>query len=750
MNRGVFRPLTLLIAACVVLAGTFVSGQQALVRVEDAFVIETSSGWTIGTSGIRYSLTRGTGSIGIGAIQDPVGATAWQRGTGTDSSIVIDGQRVAVGGALTHLQGVETREWNGGVRLDLNFVLRSPAEQVAEWYNDANRGRGVPRSPGSSSLAGNVRIVRSYAVYPGSSVVETWTTLTVTGNKSVTVSDLNAYTVSVRNGTLNWVNGLQASDSDGGPFTRLSGDLEEGQVFELGSERRASEQALPFYSVTVNDEEFFGAMLWSGSWRFRVERHQDALAIRLGMPPFATNVPAGGSLETPHAVFGLTNRNLPETSIALRRFIEVGLRHGRPLRSYVSYNTWYSYGTFMDEASMFAEMALAASVGVEQFVIDAGWWFHINADDQADYVRNWGNWLVDPERFPNGLGVLTDRAHELGMRFGVWVEPERVDLMTISRAGGAPERILASDGGRYDPGSPNSSAVSAQVCLASGEAREWVLDKLVSFIDDVRPDYLKWDNNLWINCNRPGHGHTTGDGNFRHHQGLATVLDSLRERFPELDIENCSTGGNRLSLEMLARSDMAWVDDRTDSSTRVRHSFGGLAAMFPPSYLLSFAVGLGEGIDGVQVGGTNYVTRSRMLGAWGLSLPLASLDDGGREELARQIAIYKDVRPILESGSAVLLGAQTPGPGQPWSGWDAVQFITRDAREVAVLAYSSFDAGVPALVRLKGLSPDATYRVETPEAGSLGFARGSDLMGIGLELQPSAESVGHIVVLRAE
>lgn len=725
-------------------------GDESLAQVGDAFATHDESGWTIGNSVIRYVLKQGAGSIVTGAIQDPVSELEWQREGAPDSSVVIDGQRVAIGGSLTRFQGAEATEYRGGVRLDLRYVLRSPAEQITDWYNQSNAGRGGQRNPGPDSLSGSVEITRSYAVYPGSAVVETWNSFRVTGADGVTLSDLNSYALSIRNGTLNWVNGLQASDADGGPFTRLSGDLDEGQVFTLGSERRSSEQALPFYSVRVNDEEFFGAMLWSGSWQFRVERREDVLSVKMGLPAFGTVVPPGGALETPHAIFGITNRALPETALALRRFIDIGLRAGRPFASYVSYNTWYSYGTFMDEASMMAEMALAASMGVEQFVIDAGWWFHINGDDQGDYVRSWGNWEVDPERFPNGLGALSDRAHALGLRFGVWVEPERVDLSTVGTGNGARERFLATDGGRYDPAVGNASAVSAQVCLASDEARAWVTSRLVSFIEEARPDYLKWDNNLWINCNRQGHGHGAADGNFRHHRALATVLDGIREAFPALDIENCASGGNRLSLDMLARTDVAWVDDRTDSSTRVRHSLGGLAAMFPPSYLLSFTLGIGEGLDGVQTGGLNYVTRSRMVGAWGLSLFLSGLDEGGRAAMAQQIAAYKEIRPILAAGSAVLLGPQTPGPGQPWAGWDAIQYMTSDARQVVVLAYSSHDAPESATVRLKGLGPDTVYAVSSSDAGPLGVATGSDLMGQGLMLTATTEAVGHIIVLRAE
>ena len=77
--------------------------------------------------------------------------------------------------------------------------------------------------------------------------------------------------------------------------------------------------------------------------------------------------------------------------------------------------------------------------------------------------------------------------------------------------------------GRYDPGQPKNQLGSAQICFGDAQARDFILNKLSSFIDDARPDYLKLDNNFWINCNRSGHGHGTEDGNFAHHRGLRTL-----------------------------------------------------------------------------------------------------------------------------------------------------------------------------------------------------------------------------------
>ena len=470
------------------------------------------------------------------------------------------------------------------------------------------------------------------------------------------------------------------------------------------------------------------------------------------MPSFKTTLGVRATLETPHALFGMTTATTPEVSMALKGFIDRALRHGRPYSSYISYNTWYSYGTAIDEASLTAEMDLAAAVGAEQFVVDAGWWPGI--DGVSDFRYGWGTYEVDMDRFPNGLGALSDHAHELGMRFGLWVEPERIDRATINQPGGAVERYLATVDSRYDPSVPNSQAVSAQVCFADPGARTWITGRLVDLIEAVHPDYLKWDNNFWINCNRAGHGHGAADGNFAHMRGVDMVRDTLRAQFPGMEIEDCSSGANRLSLDMLAYSDATWLDDRTAPSGLVRHDLEGLLDIFPAPYLLSFAVTTewepmadnGDGLSDVPV-----IMRSRMPGLLGLSLRLGDMGDGSRASMAKQIDLYKRIRPILLDGVAFVLGPQQVSlPDAPWSGWDVVQQVSRTTGDAVLMAFETPDAPQSVLVRPKGLKPDVMYQVESADFGDLGAVSGSDLMLKGIEIAMSDLTHSHILILRAQ
>lgn len=716
-------------------------GSEPLLQADDAVVETDDQGWIIGNALIRYGLTRtGTGVVARG-IEDAASGRDWLRAQAPDSIVRVNGQVLTPGTPPLVFDRAAAVEWFGGVRLDLHFRV----------------------------AAAGLEVQRSYACYPGSALIETWTTFRQDGGQSVTLADLTNYAFAIENGTLHWVGGLQTPDENGGPFTRYAGDLDDGQVFFLGSDRRSSETSLPWFTVSAGEEEFFGSIVWSGSWQFRTERRGDTVLVRLGLPPFDTTLAAGGTLETPHAVFGITNQVVSDTASAMQTFLR-RLRGGRPFRSSVTYNTWYSKGTVMDEASITSEMDLAASIGVEQFVIDAGWWSGANTDDPGDFISRWGNWQVDFERFPNGLGYLSDYAHDRGMRFGMWVEPERVDRSQVGLPGLVRESFLATNDGRYDDDSAGPSApagtrrarsrsgrpktmasghgVSAQVCLVDASAREWLFGRLSEFIEEARLDYLKWDNNFWIACNREGHGHGPRDANFLHHQALNTMLDELRERFPDLEIENCASGGNRLSLAMLARTDAAWLDDRTDPSSRVRHSLQGLLGLLPPSYMLSFAAAALEGADETRSNSASYVFRSRMLGTPGMSWSLGGMAGYERSSLTADITIYKRVRPIVQQGAPILLSPQVLVSG--WSGWDAVEHVVAGGREAVVMAYNTFDAPETAVVRPKRLIPEARYTVESADRGIVGSASGRALMADGIELYSPGEAVGHVLILSAE
>jgi alpha-galactosidase len=318
------------------------------------------------------------------------------------------------------------------------------------------------------------------------------------------------------------------------------------------------------------------------------------------------------------------------------------------------------------------------------------------------------------------------------------MEPERVNLSIVGN-GGVDESWLATSGGSYD------SDDSAQICLGNAAGRQWVVDQLTRLIDEVQPDYLKWDNNLWVNCDRSGHDHGKTDGSFAHVTALYEILDALRQRYPALLIENCSQGGNRLDFAMLRYSDSAWMDDQTGPAAHVRHNLEGLGTIFPPAYLLSFVVGqdaepLHDAPD------LSLYFRSRM-GVLGLCFLIEDLSEGDVAGMSQEIAIYKTVRPTLSVASAVLLTQQASVTDSP--AWDVLQTTAPGSNALVVYAYQN-DPGTDRInVKPADLQLATTYDVNSVDTGYLGTATGADILANGIDVIESPNSAAHILTLTA-
>jgi alpha-galactosidase len=314
-----------------------------------------------------------------------------------------------------------------------------------------------------------------------------------------------------------------------------------------------------------------------------------------------------------------------------------------------------------------------------------------------------------------------------------------VSLATVDKSGLAREPWLATRGNDY------GSAQNAQICLAGAAGRQWVMDQLVALIDRVRPDYLKWDNNFWINCDRAGHGHGPADGNMAHVQALYGVLDELRRRYPDLLIENVSGGGARLDFGMMAFTDTAWMDDRTAPAAHVRHNIEGLTFAFPPAYLLSFLIDAdGEPIAGAE--DLPLLVRSRGAGILGLTYRTDRMDDETAELLKQQIAEYKTYRAIIAQSNATLLSAQAPVDS---TSWEILQEVADDGRSILIFGFKGDGQDGRLIVRPRGLLADATYDVRSLDVGPIGSARGDLLMEDGIELVHSGGSRAHVLLLTA-
>jgi alpha-galactosidase len=487
--------------------------------------------------------------------------------------------------------------------------------------------------------------------------------------------------------------------------------------------------AAPPVAEEETGEVWFGALAWSGSWRITVEHTQlDAVRVTGGFNPFdfGYTLKPGEHLETPIFYGGYSNHGLGGASRMLHHFeiAHILPQAPDPKPRPVIYNSWEATEFNVDEASQVALAEKAASIGVDRFVMDDGW-FGQRKNDHAGL----GDWYVNQDKFPHGLKPLIDKVHALGMDFGLWVEPEMVnpdsDLYRKH-----PDWVLNF------PGRPRSESRNQLILnLARRDVRDYIagfLDKLLTENDIA---FLKWDYNR--NWSEPGWDQVPVDEQKRVYvefiRNLYGILADLRRKHPKVEIESCSGGGGRVDLGILRYTDEVWPSDNTDPFDRLSMQEGFTYA-YTPQVMMAWVTDSPHWQNHRSTSLT-YRMLSSMQGSLGIG---ANLNHWTAEDFAtakRLIATYHSVqRTIVRGGLYRLI---SPRDGSQMS---ATETVSNDKNQAVVFAFANATTegrGFP-LLQLQGLDPDAEYKLTWIEGkawpGTPETASGAWWMRYGLQL----------------
>ena len=431
---------------------------------------------------------------------------------------------------------------------------------------------------------------------------------------------------------------------------------------------------------------------YSGNQRTYVERLPTATTVLGGgelLLSGEVQLGPGETYEGPWLVASYGD-GLDEVSSRIHRWLRDRDSHPHRTRPVVL-NTWEAVYFDHDLATLTRLADTAAAVGVERFVLDDGW-FRGRRDDTAGL----GDWTVDPVAWPDGLHPLTDHVQGLGMELGLWVEPEMVNPDSdLARA--HPDWLLGT-GNRVPPASRHQQVLD----LGHAAAYDYLLDHLDALLVQYPIAFLKWDHNRVL----VDAGHSPGGEPGVRRQTLAVyrLMDELRTRHPALEIESCASGGGRVDLEILQRTDRVWASDCNDALERQQiQRWTGL--IVPPEML-----GAHVGPDASHTTGRRHSLSLRagtaLFGHFGIEWDIASADEADRAELTRWITLYKRLRPLLHGGQVVR--ADDPDPSR------LVHGVVSEHLDHAVFAVASVCTSVfspPPPVRLPGLSRSTTYTV---------------------------------------
>jgi alpha-galactosidase len=431
-------------------------------------------------------------------------------------------------------------------------------------------------------------------------------------------------------------------------------------------------------------------LVWSGDHEVFIGRDADGARMLMSarLDAGEIRVGPGGMFEAPDAVLCVGDGGRAALRHALHRHVREQLLPKTPAGPRrVHLNTWEAVGFRQDLPTLQRLAQDAAALGIERFVLDDGW-FRGRRDD----TRGLGDWQADPALFPEGLGPLIDTVRDLGMDFGLWVEPEML----------SPDSDLHRTHPDWCLHEPDRARGTQRHQLVLDLTLPAVIDHLFTLLAALLRDhdiaYLKWDHNRAL-FPRAGRAHAQT-------VALYALLDRLRAAHPEVEIEACASGGARVDYAMLRRCARFWASDGNDPVERLRINAGYL--QFLPLCALGHHVGPDPNpITGRRLG-MDFRAKVAMFGHMGVEADPAAMDDAERTLLTRHIALYKDWRTVLHEGDLFALDCPTPGV----SGWLAV----RSDRALALVAQTEYTADFEAAsVRLPGLPQGTRWRVTLPD-----------------------------------
>lgn len=471
---------------------------------------------------------------------------------------------------------------------------------------------------------------------------------------------------------------------------------------------------------THRDGEVWGIHLgWSADQRYLAERLNTGVVMMGAGEILAAGemiLGPGESITTPWAYGVYSHEGVDGASRRLHAMLRDRPNHPTSPRPLVL-NTWEAVYFDHSFRRLAALADVAAEIGVERFVIDDGW-FGSRRDDRSGL----GDWYVSDDVWPDGLGGMADYVRARGMQFGLWFEPEMVNLDSdVARA--HPDWVMGTEG-RMPPPFRNQQVLD----VAHPDAYAYLLERISAVISECDITYLKWDHNRDIADPVHRGGPRAGRPALRD-QTLATyrLMDELRGRHHGLEIESCSSGGARIDYGILEHTDRVWASDCIDPIERVR-IVSGIATLLPFE-LIGAHVASGRSHTTGREHDLALRLAVALFGHAGLEWDLTTTSPSERVQLTEWVAFAKSVRPLMHSGELVRI-ERPVDPGSVLYG-----VVARDKGEALfnlVRMQTTARYGTAPLI-FAGLDPQVRYHLRRLHLPGEGAEVHGPLMPVGAD-----------------
>ncbi|NLJ89760.1 MAG: alpha-galactosidase, partial [Clostridiales bacterium] len=426
-------------------------------------------------------------------------------------------------------------------------------------------------------------------------------------------------------------------------------DVSYGSTINSSTTGSSSNRHNPAFMLAEADaNEDYGRvyafnMVYSGNHYSLVEKNErDLVRVCMGINPnqFEWKLSKGEKFETPECVFTFSSKGFNESSYHMHEFVNEHIVRGtykkkdRP----ILLNNWEAHFFDFNEKKLLNLARQAKDLGVELFVLDDGWFGDRNSDNAG-----LGDYNVNPKKLPNGLKDFADKIKKMGLKFGLWFEPEMVNEdSNLYRT--HPEYAV-----RVPTRDPVRGRNQLVLDLCKAEVRDYIVDQVTSILDSVDISYVKWDFNRHI-AEAFSTATSRSQGEFYHRYvcGLYDILRRIFEPRPHILFESCSSGGNRFDLGMLCFSPQIWTSDDTDPIERLKIQ-QGLSYFYP---LSTMGAHVSQAPHQQTLRDTPLATRFNVacFGCLGYELDLKYFTPEEKKDIKDQIAFYKKYRRVFQYG----------------------------------------------------------------------------------------------------
>lgn len=548
---------------------------------------------------------------------------------------------------------------------------------------------------------GDLQLALHYYVYPECDVITRYAQLKNDGTESIELLRLLSNQLDLFGAGWSVTTFRGAWTREMNKFTV---NLPAGKIVNESRTGCSSNRANPFFMVhaadaTESSGDVYGFnLVYSGNHYAAVEvSAYEKTRIVDGIQPQGScfSIGSGESFETPEAVMTYSADGFTGQSVNMHRFVREHIVRGewkhkeRP----VLLNSWEASYFDISERSLTALGKAAKELGVELLVMDDGWFGERNDD-----TSSLGDWDVNPKKLPGGLSGLCEKINDIGLDFGVWVEPEMIN--TKSRLYEAhPDWAMAI------PGQLHSEGRHQRILdLCNPEVTDFLIRKMSEVFASANIRYVKWDmNRIFSDVYSPYLPKSRqGEASHRYILGLYRIMRALTERFPQILFEGCASGGNRFDLGVLSYFPQIWASDNTDALCRASIQEG-------------YSYGYPQSCIGAHVSASpNHQTlrttplESRYniaaFGLLGYELDMKDMSKADKEHMKAQILLYTVWREVFQMGQFYRVRS---GNVHEWT------VVSADKTQAVGMIFQELTTpnAQAEICRPQGLDPDKTYRM---------------------------------------